>query len=105
MAIGKKTQGKDFNFFKKLDISATSFSDSPDTAITFPNYGLILTNEDASTDVIEYSFNGNTVHGELVPGTTSPSRQMTFLNRQVCLIWFRVKPGSSGPITVRIDAW
>jgi hypothetical protein len=108
--IGKKTQGKDFNFYTKLEISSTSFGgDSvdgyqPDTIITFPTQSVIFCNEETgSSKVVEYSFNGYTVHGELDP--TLPSRTMTFDNRVISMIWFRVKSGSSGPLTIRIDSW
>lgn len=105
MSYPKPTGYKDYNFYKKVEISDTTFSTDADAFITFANYAIILTNEDTGNDVVEYSFNGDTVHGELVPGNTSPTRQLTFLNRQVSRIWFRVKDGSMGPITVRIDAW
>jgi hypothetical protein len=105
MSYPKPIGYRDYNFFKKLEISATDFQDDQDAFITFANYGLILTNEDPGTEVVEYSFNGETVHGELIPGNNSPTRQMVFLNRQISRIWFRVKDGSMGPIIVRIDAW
>lgn len=106
--VGKKTVGHDFNFFKKASVSSSSFGlvdgYQPDVIITFANRGLYLLNEGSgSTNVIEYSFNGNTVHGELDP--TLPSRGILFDNRQVSMIWFRVKSGSSGTITVRVEAW
>lgn len=105
--VGKKTYGRDFNFFQKLNVIATGFgSDSvdgyqPDMAITFPTTGITFLNE--GTGVIEYSFNGNTVHGEL--NSASASAGMSFDNRHVSLIWFRVKAGSSPGIVVRVDAW
>lgn len=107
--VGKKTQGKDFNFFKKLEVSNTTFGVAADgyesdVSITFSTQGLFLLNEETAADkVVEYSFNGNTVHGELDP--TLPSRGLMFDNRVVCPIWFRVKSGSTGPITIRVEAW
>lgn len=101
MAI-TKTQGKDFNFFKKVDVTSAVFVDgTPDIIITFSNRSLFFMNE--GTGVVEYSFNGNTVHGEL--DSTKDSKTLKFDNRTSALIWFRVKSGSSGPITVRVDAW
>ncbi len=108
--IKKKTLGKDFNFFKKLDIVALNFGDQtvngeqPDIIITFSTKGILLMNEGTtSSQVVEYSFNGNTIHGELDPSL--PSKVMSFDNRVISMMWFRIKPGSSGPVTVRIDAW
>lgn len=106
--IGKKTHGRDFNYFRKIDIIASDFGsesvsgEQPDAFITFPTTTVMLLNESA-TGIVEYSFNGTIVHGELDP--LLPTRGMTFDNRTISLIWFRIKPGSSGPVTVRIDAW
>jgi len=107
--ITKKTQGKDFNFYQKIAVSSIVFGvgtdlQQPDTIITFANYGLILTNE-TSGQIIEVSFNGNTVHCELDGTATSTTRILKFLGRQVSMIWFRVKSGSAGPINVTVTAW
>lgn len=107
--IGYKNQGYDFNFFKKVAVNTATFGGGsvdgyqPDIVITFSTSGVIFNTEGSSTNTVEYSFNGNTVHGELVPGTNRAT--LTFLNRTVSMIWFRVKSGSSGPITVSVEAW
>jgi hypothetical protein len=108
-----KTQGRDSSFYKQIAVNWTTFGGSgiyasdgysPDVIITFTTQGLMLLNlGSGSTNVVEYSFNGNTVHGELNP--TNPSAGMTFDNRVQSLIWFRVKSGSTGPITVSVQAW
>jgi len=100
--MAKITYGRDYNFFKKQQVTSSTFQDTADLVITFPTQSLMLLNENAS-GVVEYSFNGNTVHGELDP--TLPSKGVAFDNRVVSQMWFRVKSGSSGPITVRVDAW
>lgn len=106
--IGKITTGKDFNFHEKLSITATNFGSNsvdgyqPDMIITFSTQGVMFFNESVS-GVVEYSFNGNTVHGELDP--TLPSRALAFDNRVISLIWFRIKSGSVSPVIVRVDAW
>jgi len=108
--IGKITNGRDFNYYQSLSITATTFAGNtidgyqPDAVITFPSYGLILTNE-TSGEIVEYSFNGTTVHGQLDGTATSTTRIMSFLNRQVSCIWFRVKTGSSGTVNVTVTAW
>lgn len=108
--IGKKNFGRDFNFYKKIEVIATDFgSDSvdgqqPDTIITFPTQSIMFLNEESGAGkVVEYSFNGNHVHGELDPEL--PSKGLVFDDRVASLIWFRIKSGSTGPITIRIDAW
>ena len=56
-----------------------------------------------TTNVVEYSFNGTDLAGELVP--YSPSSALTFNNRVISAIWFRVKTGSTAPVVIRVDAW
>lgn len=103
-----KTQGRDFNFYQALTVTWTTFGGGAsdgygcDMIITFPSYGVIFTNESPGT-VVQYSFNGSTVHGVLDGTTTSTTRSMTFLNRQVALIWFKVVTGGTANITV--TAW
>lgn len=108
--IGYKTQGKDFNFYQKVEVSSSTFGgasvsgEQPDVIIKFGTRSIMLLNEEtSSSQVVEYSFNGSTVHGELDPSL--PSRGLVFDNRQISMIWLRVKSGSTGPITIRIDAW
>lgn len=101
-SIGKRTQGKDFNFFQKINVTSPGFAPSPDLIITFPTQGVVFINENNS-GIVEYSFNGNTVHGELDPSL--PSKSKVFDNRVISIMWWRVKSGSSGPITVSIEAW
>lgn len=106
--IPPNTKGRDFNFFQKKAVSSATFGSSSDgylcdMIIDFPIAGLILHTEGTSTNTVEYSFNGNTVHGELIPGTNRAT--ITFLNRKISAIWFRVKSGSTGPITVSVEAW
>lgn len=100
--------GRDYNFYKKVDVTWDKFGGSSsdgyheDILIKYGSNTMMLLNEN-TTGVVEYSFDGVNLHGELDP--TLPTRGMTFDNRPVSRIWFRVKSGSSGPIRVRIDAW
>lgn len=107
--IGYKTQGNDFNFFQKVTVTASTFGGGsvsgaqPDIIIKFATQGIYLLNEGTlSTQVIEYSFNGSNLHGELDP--TLPSRGLMFDNRQVSMIWFRLKAGSSSTV-LSVAAW
>lgn len=105
-----KTQGRDFNYYQSLTVTWSTFGGGAsdgygcDMIITFPTYGVIFTNE-TSGAVVEYSFNGSTVHGVL-DGTTTPTvsttRIMKFLNRPIALIWFRA---TSGTPTITVTAW
>jgi len=102
-----KKSGKDFNFFEKQDINWTTFgggaSDGygPDFAIPFSTHSVIFINE--GTGVLEYSFTGYAVAGELDSSTVT--KGLIFDFRTVGLIWFRVKTGSTGPIRVQVQAW
>jgi len=111
--IGYTTYGRDWNFFQRLNVSATSFGGGsidgyqPDMIITFTTQGVIFLNENATASgkIVEYSFNGTTVHGELDVSTGSLTKMLTFNNRVISKIWFRVKSGSSGPIPISVQAW
>lgn len=117
--IGKVTYGYSHNYFNKLAVSWTDFGANsvdgyqPDMIINLlePTYTVIFTNITAasSTDgyasgsVLEYSFDGNTVHGEL--GSNTNNFSLTFQNRVISTIWFRVQSGSSGTLVVSVQAW
>lgn len=109
--IGYKTQGVDFNFFQKLVVSAATFGGGsvdgyqPDMIIKFPTQGVIFNVQGVGgANVIEYSFNGTTVHGELSQVSASNRYFLTFNNREISMIWFRVQSGSSSA-TVTVEAW
>lgn len=91
--------GRDHNFFEKTTVNDAAFPDSANVLINvrYVN-GFSLVNEGSA--VVEYSFNGNTVHGDLTPGT--PTEAIFFDNRRVSKIWFRT--ASAGQI-VRVEAW
>lgn len=105
--IGYTTNGFDRNFFQKVAVNTTTFGGSsvdgyqPDLIITFTTQSVMFLNE--GTGTVEYSFNGITVHGEL--DSTKASASLSFDNRVVSKIWFRIKSGSSGPINVSTHAW
>jgi len=103
-------QGKDFNFFEKQQITWTNFGGGapdgygPDMIIPFTTNGIFFLNEQIEDGrAVEYSFNGRTVHGELV--TNFPTQGLVFDNRVISLIWFRLKAGSTGPVNVSVQAW
>jgi len=102
--LGPNVKGRDFNFYQKAAITSSTFANIPDMKVTFTSQSVLFFNEGSGgTAVVEYSFNGNTVHGEMDP--TKASASLTFNNRVISSIWFRIKAGSSGPVTVRVDAW
>lgn len=94
------------DFFALVAVSSSTFTGggNPDAAIllSLPMGGLMLYNKHASA-IVEYSFDGSTLHGELDPA--DGTRGKAFDWRQVNKIWFRIKSGSTGPANVSIEAW
>lgn len=94
-------RNRDVNFFEKLYVSSTVF----DTVVTwnFNSVGIaLMVQDDDATNVIQYSFDGETVHGDMVP--TYPSEAIIFDNRLANKVWFRrATPGDS--VLVRVEAW
>lgn len=104
--INKKSF-RDHDYFQKVSVNWIAFGGGstdgigPDLIITFSTRNIMFLNE--GTGVVEYSFNGNRVHGELNSATVTQA--LSFDNRVVSTIWFRVKTGSTGPIIVSVQAW
>jgi hypothetical protein len=101
IGMGAITYGFDHNFFQKVSVTATSFNSNADLFIPFVTQGVMLLN--LGSGVVEVSLNGNTVHMEL--NSTNASAGLTFDNRVVGKMWFRVQSGSSGPIVISVSAW
>jgi hypothetical protein len=110
----KKKTGKSFNFYKLLEVDWEQFGApdgytlqdgyGPDIIIPFSTQSVSFVSLGLdATNTVEYSFNGTDIHGDLTPQT--PSAALIFDNRQLSLIWFRLQPGSTGPVTIRIEAW
>ncbi len=95
---GPITQGKDFNFYQEVTVTNASFPHDADVEFNFrgqQSFSLVI----ESGTRVEYSFNGNTLHGSLVAGTATEA--IMFDNRRVSRIWFRTTSTS----TVRVEAW
>lgn len=98
---------KDFSYYKKYAVTETTFGGNsvsgfqPVAVIPFVSRGVMLVNE--GSGVVEFSFNGTTVHGELDSEGITPG--IAFDNKVAARVWLRLKTGSSGPINVSIYAW
>lgn len=91
------------NFFTKLEVSSTKFIPSQRAKWDFNSTGLaILVESDQVNDVVQYSFNGNDVHGDLTPLT--PSEGIIFDSRFESSVWFR-RAESGGIVVIRVEAW
>ncbi|HVI42664.1 MAG TPA: hypothetical protein VM577_18590 [Anaerovoracaceae bacterium] len=100
MSIGPITQGADFNFFQKVTVSSATFGTQSDVVFNFKGRASFTFSNEGS-GVIEYSFNGTNLHGDMTPGTASAA--LSFDNRQGFAVWFRLKSGASS--IVRVEAW
>jgi hypothetical protein len=99
------TYGQDWNFYQKISVTVNgTFNTDCDIVIPFNTQGIQLLNlGSGATEVVEFSMNGNRVHGEMNP--TNPSAGLTYDARTVSKLWFRVQTGSTGPVTVSVMAW
>lgn len=87
-----------WNYFKVVTVSEAAFPETPQVNFHFLSQGFAFLNRGAN--VVQYSFDGTTIHGDLNPGDGSIS--MSFDNRNECKVWFRQVGGSSD---VRVEAW
>lgn len=90
-----ETLGKDFNHFSIVNASNAAFNPGPDVQIAFRGARRMMFVCSSGTNV-EYSFNGNTVHGRISSGQI-----FNFDARSEDKIWFR----SSGGGVVDVHAW
>lgn len=98
MATGRR---KDNNFFGKYNVSSTSFEIVATWNFISIGIALMVESNDV-TDVIQYSFDGENVHGDMTP--TMPSEGIVFDNRFQSKVWFRREtPGDS--VLVRVEVW
>lgn len=109
MADRRISKGQNFNFYKRLGVSNTTFGVASsdfreDILVPFSTQGFqILNEETAANKVVEYSFDGFNVHGEINP--TMPNRLSVFQNRIACKVWFRIKSGSVANVVIAFEAW
>ena len=94
--LGKQDRGKDFNFYQEVVVAGVAtFADEPDVLMGFRGARrMIFVCPDGT---VEYSFNGNTVHGKMVSG--EPSEKLNFDVRMEDKIWVR------GTGTIQIHSW
>lgn len=100
---GRLVRKRTKNFFHKMDVSSTGFVNTQRVSWDFNSTGLaLLVESNDPDDVVQYSFDGKEVHGDLTP--LLPSEGIVFDNRWENNIWFR-RVNSGGTVVVRIEAW
>lgn len=87
-----------YNYFDVITVDGYDFPTIPQAKFRLISSGISLINRGSYT--IEYSFDGETVHGDLNPADESVA--MLFSNRVESVMWFRAVDGY-GP--VRVEAW
>ena len=87
-----------YNYFDEISVDGYSFPATPQVDFGFLSTGISFLNR--GTSVLEYSFDGETVHGDSNPGDESGA--LTFDNRVESVIWFR---GQDGYGDMRVEAW
>jgi hypothetical protein len=87
-----------WNYFIELTVDGYSFPTNPQINFGFNSQGFSFLNY--SDYVLEYSFDGSTLHGNLDPGNAS--KGITFDFRVESKVWFRA---ISGYGNVRVEAW
>ena len=99
----KNTKGKDFNKFGRVTVDGYHFKEYADFVFNFRNCMLTFSLANEGAGKIEYSFNGNTVHGDLTVGT--PTEAIFFDNRNVFGVWFRAANGAAVGSIARVEGW
>lgn len=89
-----------YNYFNVLNFTdGYDFPTTPQINFGFMTQAFSFLNR--GTTVVEYSFNGTTIHGDLNP--IDASQGVVFDNRLESKVWF--KSDADGYGTVRIEAW
>lgn len=98
---GPRILGKDRFFFEKKTISSATFNNDADFLLPLISKNSVLLTNDGS-GVVEYSFNGIAVHGELNP--ILGKHAMTIQDPSIVKIWFRLKSGAASVVSVQNDS-
>lgn len=87
-----------YNFFAVISVDGYSFPTDSQVYFGFISQGISLLNR--GSKIIQYSFDGETVHGDLNPDDAS--KGLTFDGRFEDRIWFK---GDDGYGSVRVESW
>jgi hypothetical protein len=88
------------DYFKRVTVTSSNFADCL-LAWGFTSQGISLLNEASSGTVVEYSFNGTDLCGDLDPSEATTG--LIFDNRGRDRVFLRLKSGTSA--SVRVETW
>lgn len=99
----KAKQGYTNCFFQKITVSNGAFTanTNPDVFVNVSGLNNFSLSNETGSSVVEVSFNGNSVQDEL--DSTQVTKMVTYTNRPVGAIWFRLKSGATATVSIR--AW
>jgi hypothetical protein len=87
-----------WNYFSVINVDGYDFPETPQANFKFLSQGFSFLNR--GNKIIQYSFDGDTVHGDLNPHDLSSG--VTFDARVEDKVWFK---GLDGYGTVRVESW
>jgi len=87
-----------WNYFNLLYVDGYDFPTVPQINFTYTSQGFSFLNRGNST--LQYSFNGEDLHGDLVPSDASAG--FIFDARSENKVWFRAYDGYG---EVRVESW
>lgn len=87
-----------YNYFRVVNVDGYAFPVAPQVSFNFNSQGFSLLNR--GIHIVQYSFDGETLHGDMDPG--DPSRGSFYDYRYESKIWFRCVDGYG---SVRVEAW
>ncbi len=90
----------DFNFFIKVTASGTGFPTPANIVVPIKWVSGFLIGNEGSV-VIQYSFDGKNIHGDMTPN--SPTDSLLFTNRPCSALWLCTPNGGSA--LCRFEAW
>lgn len=87
-----------YNYFSEITVDGYDFPTTPQVEFGFITQGISLLNR--GNFIIEYSFDGTNVHGDL--NSADASYNMMFNNRLESKMWLRAVDGYG---ELRVEAW
>ena len=101
-------QSNSYRYFDLLAVDETNYLDDSGDGYYVADFGflsdgLILSNQSSTSgEIIQFSFDGTTTHGELDPD--QPTAALAYNTRREYRVYFKLKTAGSA-VTVHVEAW